>query len=186
MTTIDLSRFTFCVSIHRNQVVLWCRFPFDHSLLASFKKDFPSAKWSRPHKGWYLPNSTLYRKRLNLPLPEIGDAILPKLCAQNKKKYIKFRNALFQKQFSPQTIKTYLDKFASLLVLLKSYPVIDLSVERLNSYFLYCTKKLNHSEAQIYSRMNARKSYFKLVLNRESDFKLQILTLISHAISCYA
>ncbi len=174
MTTIDLSCFTFSVSKHRNQEVIWCKFPYDPRLLASFKKVFPSAKWSRTCNAWYLPNSNLYRKRLNLPLPEIGDAILPKLYAHNKEEYLKFRNALFQKQFSPQTIKSYLGEFANLLVLLKSYPVNELTVERLNSYFLYCTKKLNHSEAQIYSRMNAIKSYFKLILNRESDFDLVI------------
>lgn len=36
--------------------------------------------------------------------------------------------------------------------------------------FLFCINKLNHSETQVYSRMNAVKSYFRLVLNRETEF----------------
>lgn len=155
---------------HRNQKVILCEFPYDPGLLRDFKKGFPSAKWSRTHKAWYLPDTTLYRNRLNLPAPDIGNNWLPRLYDQNKDEFIKFRNALTQKAFSPNTINTYLSEFAQLLILLKKHPVEELTSDRLNSYFLYCIKKLKHSEAQVYSRMNAIKSYFDLVRNERRIF----------------
>lgn len=156
--------------VHRNRKVLLCHFPYDPGLLKKFRIEFPTAKWSRTHSAWYVPNTQLYRNRLGLPLPEIGDNWLPKLYEHNKNEFIRFRNALTQKVFSPNTIQTYLNEFAQLLILLKNHPVDGLTPERLNSYFLYCIKKLNHSEAQVHSRMNAVKSYFRLVLDREAVF----------------
>lgn len=156
--------------MHRNQKVILCKFPYDHKLIKAFRSEFPSAKWSRSFQAWYLPNNNLYRKRLGLKLPELGDNWLPKLYEHNKNEFIKFRNALTQKAFSKNTINTYLSEFAQLLIILKNYPVNELTADRLNSYFLYCIKTLKHSEAQVYSRMNAVKSYFKLVLNREAVF----------------
>ena len=143
---------------HRNQNIILCKFPYNPLLLKLFRQEFPSAKWSRTHQAWYVPNTNLYKKRLHLPLPEIGDQWLPKLYEYNKTEFIKFRKALIQRALSPNTIQTYLSEFAQLLILLKSFPVDTLTTERLNSYFYYCIKKLNHSEAQIYSRMNAVKS----------------------------
>lgn len=170
MTNEWIKSTSFKEIIHRNQKVILCSFPYNPQLLQGFRKDFPSAKWSRTHQAWYLPNTTLYRNRLNLPIPELGDIWLPKLYEHNKTEFIKFRNALTQKALAPNTIHTYLSEFAQLLLLLKNHPVNELTAERLNSYFLYCIKKLKHSEAQVYSRMNAVKSYFKLVLHKETLF----------------
>jgi len=105
-----------------------------------------------------------------MPAPDIGDSWLPRLYEHNKEEFIKFRNALQQRIYSPNTINTYLSEFAQLLILLKNHPVDELSSNRLNAYFLYCIKTLNHSESQVYSRMNAVKSYFRLVLNKERVF----------------
>jgi integrase/recombinase XerD len=167
MTTKSLA---FKEIMHRNQKIILCIFPYDPIRLQAFKSKFPSAKWSRTHQAWYLPDNTLYRSRLHLPLPEIGDQWLSKIYEQNKAEFIKFRDALTQKMFSPNTIHTYLGEFAQLLITLKNFPVHELSSERLNSYFLYCIKTLRHSEAQVYSRMNAIKSYFKLVQHSETVF----------------
>ena len=161
----------FSETNHRNQNVILCKFQYNPEVIKLFRKEFPSAKWSRTLQAWYVPNTTLYKKRLQLPLPEIGDQWLPKIGEQNKPEFLKFRKALIQRSLSPNTIDTYLSEFAQLLILLKSFAVYELTTERLNSYFYYCIKKLNHSEAQIYSRMNAVKSYFKLVLNQEAIFE---------------
>lgn len=170
MTCFSHHSISFKEAVHRNQKVILCSFAYDPRLVDDFRREFPSARWSRTHTAWYVPDTTLFRVRLNLPLPEAGDNWLPKLFEYNKNEFIKFRNALTQRAFSPNTIHTYLSEFAQLLMLLKNHPVDQLSAERLNSYFLYCIKKLKHSEAQVYSRMNAVKSYFKLVLNKESVF----------------
>src|SRR3989338_5411204 len=171
MTLVWSDHIAFKECVHRNQKVILCSFPYHPELLKKFRNEFPSARWSRTHNAWYVKNSTLYRSRLQLPLPEIGDTWLPKLYAHNRLEFIKFRNALTQKAFSPNTIKIYLSEFAQLLILLKNNPVDALSSERLNAYFLYCIKQLKHSETHIHSRMNAVKSYFRLVLNQETVFE---------------
>lgn len=155
---------------HRNQKVILCLFEYNPKVIKEFRMEFPSAKWSRSHNAWYVPNTTLFRTRLNLPLQDIGDLWLQKIIGTNKNEFIKYRNALQQKMFAPSTVKTYLAEFAHLLVLLKNHPVEELTADRLNAYFLYCIKKLKHSEASVYSRMNAVKSYFKLVYHKEALF----------------
>lgn len=164
----------FELTYHRNNKVIFCYFDYQPKILETFKQSFPQAKWSRSKSVWFLPDTILYRKRLNIPLPEIGDQLLPKINAINQQEFIKFRNALFQKAFSSNTIKTYLFEFAQLLMLLKNYPVRNLTTERLNAYFLYCIKKLNHSESHVYARMNAVKSYFLLICNQAAIFDLVI------------
>lgn len=68
-----LQYISFKETNHRNQKVILCLFPYNPQLLKEFKANFPLAKWSRTHTAWYLPDTLLYRKRLNLPIPEIGD-----------------------------------------------------------------------------------------------------------------
>ena len=153
----------FELAKHHNANVIFCYFEYNPKILETFKNSYPQAKWSRLKSAWFLPDTSLYRKRLNIPLPEIGDQLIPKLYENNKQEFLKFRNALQQKAFSPNTIKLYLNEFAQLLILLKNHPVQNLTSDRLNSYFLYCIKTLKHSESHVYSRMNAIKSYFSLV-----------------------
>ena len=160
----------FELAKHRNENVIFCYFEYNPKILETFKNSYPQAKWSRLKSAWFLPDTSLYRKRLNIPLPEIGDQLLPKLYENNKQEFLKFRNALQQKAFSPNTIKLYLNEFAQLLILLKNHPVQNLTSDRLNSYFLYCIKTLKQSESHVYSRMNAIKSYFSLVHSRSEIF----------------
>ncbi|MCX6175819.1 MAG: tyrosine-type recombinase/integrase [Bacteroidetes bacterium] len=160
----------FELAKHHNANVIFCYFEYNPKILETFKNSYPQAKWSRLKSAWFLPDTSLYRKRLNIPLPEIGDQLIPKLYENNKQEFLKFRNALQQKAFSPNTIKLYLNEFAQLLILLKNHPVQNLTSDRLNSYFLYCIKTLKHSESHVYSRMNAIKSYFSLVQSRSEIF----------------
>jgi len=153
-------------SEHRNQKVIMCRFVYNPSYLEVFRKEFPSAKWSQSQKCWYVADTSLYRKRLNLEQKEIGYQYETKIQGTNLQAFIRFRNALEQRAYSPLTIKTYLGEFAQLLLELKSKDVNQLTTDRLNAYFLYCIKKLKLSENQVHSRINAVKSYFKLVLHK--------------------
>lgn len=167
---LDSQKLTFKHAQHRNQQVIFCLFPYNPILLKDFRNAFPSAKWSRTNKAWFVPDNTLYRNRLGIPLPEQGARYIDRMYSANQIEFRKFRDALQQKMFSKNTIETYLSEFAQLLILIKAKPVSELTAQQLNSYFLYCIKKLNHSENQVYSRMNAVKCYFKLVLNKESVF----------------
>ncbi len=167
---INYNSLTFSFQNHINKEVIFCHFPYNPKLLKEFKSEFPSARWSRTHTAWYLSDTALFRKRLKIPLKELQHAHFDQLFSENQNEFRKFRAALEQKMFSQRTIQTYLSEFMQLLVLLKRKPVYLLSTEQLNSYFLYCIKKLNHSENQIYSRMNAIKCYFKLVQNKAEIF----------------
>jgi site-specific recombinase XerD len=164
----------FELTKHRNVKVILCFFDYDPIILKEFKIAFPQAKWSRSKKAWFLPDTTLYRKRLNIELAEVGDSLIPQLFENNKSEFVKFRNVLQQKAFSPNTIRLYLYEFAQLLKILKQHPVQNLTTSRLNSYFLYCIKTLKYPEAHVYSHMNAIKSYFSLVCNRAEIFDLVI------------
>lgn len=156
---------------HRNSKIILCKFPYNISVLNAFKKQFPSAKWSRTKQAWYLPDSTLYRKRLNMPQKDFLHNRGLELYEDNKIALHKFKNALTQKAFSENTKRVYLNEFYQLLKILKTKSVNSLSTDQLNSYFLYCIEKLKHSENQIYSRMNAIKCYFKLVLHNDVIFQ---------------
>ncbi|MFA5557817.1 MAG: tyrosine-type recombinase/integrase, partial [Flavobacteriaceae bacterium] len=74
------------------------------------------------------------------------------------------------KGYSPNTIRCYTTEFSQLLKTLKSYPVNQLSTDKLRGYFLYCINTLKLSENMIHSRMNAIKFYFEQVLNNEKFF----------------
>ena len=54
MNTISLKELT-----HRNCKLLLCLFPDNPSLLKKFRKEFPSAKWSRTHSVFYFVSTNL-------------------------------------------------------------------------------------------------------------------------------
>lgn len=155
---------------HRENPVIFCRFEYNPKHLKIFKTQFPSAKWSQTNKSWYVPDTTHFKNRLNLQTAPVGDSLLKCIHPINQTEFIKFRNTLQQRMYSPATVKTYLTEFAQLLYILKSISVTTLSCEKLNAYFLYCINKLKHSENQVHSRINALKAYFKFVLNKEYIF----------------
>ena len=63
----------FELAKHHNANVIFCYFEYNPKILETFKNSYPQAKWSRLKSAWFLPDTSLYRKRLNIPLPEIGD-----------------------------------------------------------------------------------------------------------------
>jgi integrase/recombinase XerD len=176
------NQITFKHQVHRNQNVIFCYFPYSPETLKEFKSEFPSATWSRENTAWFLPDTTLYRNRLNIPLKEFGIDYLEKMFSENQNEFRKFHNAMVQKMFAQNTIETYLREFAQLLILIKGKNVYELTTEQLNSYFLYCIKTLKHSENQVFSRMNAVKSYFTLVLNKATVFDQVIRPKPVHAL----
>src|SRR5690606_9305083 len=106
MTTDWSTHISYKKIVHRNQKIILCEFPYDPELLKKFKKEFPSAKWSSKHKAWYLPDTTLYGNRLNMPAPDIGDSWLPRLYEHNKKVFIQSIPALKHRTLMLYTIKT--------------------------------------------------------------------------------
>ncbi|HNO70496.1 MAG TPA: tyrosine-type recombinase/integrase [Bacteroidia bacterium] len=151
---------------HKGEKVIWCRFEFNPIHLNAFKKEYPSAKWSQSVKCWHLPDTNLFRKRLNLEVKEIAHQYEARIHSINLTAFIKFRNALLQRAYSPLTIKTYLGEFAQLLLDIKANDVNTLTADRLNAYLLHCTHKQKLSENQVHSRINSIKSYFKIIQNK--------------------
>lgn len=169
----DFQKLQFKFYTHQNKKVILLIFPYNPTFHNELKIYLKSMKWSRTLNAWYVPNNTLYRNLLNIPHPQIGDNYIPKLFEINKNEFVKFRNVLYLKAYSHNTIATYLTEFAQLLLLLKNYPVYNLTANRINDYLLYCIHKEKLSEALIHSRINAIKAYFKYVQN--SSIQLQTI-----------
>lgn len=150
---------------HRNKDVIFIRFSYDKELVKQVKQ-LP-AQWSSSQKSWYVPDRQHFRSLFNLPAKENGKNALLQIHAINRSAFVKLQETLHLKGYSPNTIKTYSLEFAQLLYILKSYPVNDLTYDKVRSYFLYCIRKLQLSEQQIHGRINAIKFYFEQVLGKE-------------------
>lgn len=150
---------------HNDKDVIWISFPYDILLIEELKQ-VSQPKWSNSKKCWYLQDVTHYRDLFNILQKNYGKSILSNISDINKPAFLRYVEQLQLKGYSHQTIRTYSVAFAQLLKVLKSFPVNDLTEERLRSYFLYCVQKLRLSENQIHSRMNAIKFYFEQILHR--------------------
>ena len=166
----NLGFLSFQYTQHRDQNVILCKFDYNPGHVKVFRQQIPGAKWSQTNKSWYVTDSTHFRNRLGIIPQPIGNSQLQNIHPINQDEFLKLRNTLEQRMYSPATLKTYLNEFAQLLMILKAKRITELSTEKLNAYFLYCIRSLKHSEAQVYSRMNAVKAYFKFVLNKEHVF----------------
>lgn len=167
---MDLGRYQFSFGTHQEKHVIWIQFPYHEKLKHELKQQFPSAKWSRTQKAWYLPDLPALRTALNLPQKEWGAQLIHKIHPVNRQAFQQFIDQLNLKAYSGNTIKMYLSEFAHLLILLKSYPVQDLTPERLKDYFLYCTQKLKMNEGKMNGKINAIKFYYEQVLHRPKMF----------------
>ena len=162
-------KYVFSLGQHKEQEVIWIDFPYNREAV-KFLKQNSAAKWSQSMRQWYLRDTNYNREWCNLAPKVVGKEVLTKIDEVNIPEFKKFQTILTLKQFSPNTIRTYSIEFAQLLYILKDYPVQQLTADRLQSYFLYCTKELKLSENQIHSRMNAIKFYFEKVLHKERMF----------------
>jgi len=161
--------FIFSLGEHREKKVIWVGFPYNFQLVNHLKQ-YAKPYWSATKKCWYLPDNMSNRTLCHLELAVTGKEVVAKISTVNMPEFERFQDRLRLKSYSPNTLRTYSIEFAQLLYLLKDYPVKDLSPEKLQSYFLYCTKALKLSENGIHSRMNAIKFYFEQVLHREKMF----------------
>lgn len=128
------------------------------------------AKWSSGLGVWHLPDNETYRKQFGLEPKMTGKRVWSAIHNNNHEAMLTMRQELELLSYSANTIRTYLNEFAQLLYVLKSFPVQNLSPERLRSYFQYCKNQEKLSENAIHSRINAIKFYFEKVLGRERFF----------------
>lgn len=164
-------KFSFKPGEHKGNDVIWIHFVYDNRV-KNHLKEHTKAKWSNTEKAWYVPDVPVYRKLFGLeaPKPKVSKEVMSKIQSVNQVEMERYINQMILKGYSPNTIRTYSLEFAQLLYLLKDFSAQDLSPEKLQSYFLYCAKKLNLSENQIHSRINAIKFYYEKVLDRPKMF----------------
>lgn len=165
----DPSPYTYELGVLEKQDVIWITFPYDFKRKEILKKEL-KARWNPEYKKWYVPDIKRFRDLFTLPPKYFTTALYSKVDENNRKALDHYVQQLILSGYSPNTIKTYSQEFIQLLVLLKSFPVNELTPERLRSYFLYCIQKLRLSENLIHSRMNAVKFYFEKVLKKERFF----------------
>ena len=156
-------------AIHNEKNILWVKFPKDFQLIAMLKSA-TKPRWSHSQKSWYVTDNNFNRDLFALEKKIIGKDALQKIHPVNLDAFQNYQNQLILKGFSPNTVRVYSVEFAQLLYIIKSFPIEDLTEEKLKSYFLYCIKNLQLSENQIHSRMNAVKFYFEKVLHKEKMF----------------
>ncbi len=167
---MDLSKFTFSFSQHKEKDVIFIKFPFSYELKNQLKERFPSVRWSSSNKMWYLPDIPSVRNALQLEQRGAEVKQMEKIHIVNQPALSEFVNQLKLKAYSSNTIRMYVSEFSHLLVLLQSFPVEKLTPDRLKSYFLYCVEKEKLKERKLNGKINAIKFYFEQVLHRPKMF----------------
>ncbi|MFO0266562.1 MAG: tyrosine-type recombinase/integrase [Cyclobacteriaceae bacterium] len=150
---------------HRNQSVIFIRFPFDDNENTRIKK-WPDVRWSQTQRAWYVPDTLANRKKLGL-LSHSGKEAYHRIDPINQPALDSLLQTLTLKGYSANTTKVYRQEFIQLLALLDTKPVSTLTVDELKRYFAYCLNHLKLSEHTLHSRINAVKFYFEQVLQRD-------------------
>ncbi|MDP5231867.1 MAG: site-specific integrase [Cellulophaga sp.] len=167
---MDFKHYNFIAGTHRDKKVIWIQFTYDQILVSHLRTRFPSAKWSQSAKSWYLPDLSAIRDVLGMSKVDEHLKVLSQIPQQNQIAFQEYYNQLKLKAYSANTIRMYLAEFAHLLIILKNYPVDNLSQERIKDYFLYCVKILNMSERKMNGKINAIKFYFEKVKHQPQMF----------------
>ena len=165
-----LSNYQYHFQQHRGKKVILVKFAYDKKLQEELRLRFPSAKWSKTMKAWYLPDLPVVRQALKLaPKSELSSRLV-KIDPVNRVPFRDMYEQLHLKKYSPSTVRQYLSEFNHLLRLLGSYPVDKLTPKRLKDYFLYCAEKEKMGERKLNGKINAIKFYFEQVRHRPKMF----------------
>ncbi len=167
---MNFKQYSFILDQHRDQNVILVQFTFDKKLQEALRTRFPSAKWSRTKKAWYLPDLPVVREKLGLQKKDALTTKLPTIHLINRPAYKAMNEQLHLKGYSENTRRVYLAEFAHLLKLIGNYPVEKLTPKKLKDYFLYCLSKEQMRERKMNGKINAVKFYFEKVLHKERMF----------------
>lgn len=157
------------LATHNGKEVIFIHFEYNAALVSRVEK-LAGVQWSQIHKAWYVRDTEQYRQKFGLTPKLNGAETLPRIDPANQAAFQTYIETLQLKAYSKNTINTYRNEFAQLLLALKSHKVVDLTPDRLRSYFLYCINTLKLSENTLHSRINAVKFYFEQVLKQEKFF----------------
>ncbi len=145
---------------HKEQRVIGIYFA-KNTQLNSIIKQLPSAKWTKTHTCWYIPNTNEAYHALQLAVktiatidasllstlsptlnsivaiqqkPATTSVVLLKIHTENAHVLPNMQQHLPLKAYSASTIRTYTNEMAQLLYTLKSTPADTLSIQRLKDY----------------------------------------------------
>ncbi len=167
---MDFSKYRYYLGEHKGNKVIFIRFNYTIALKNDLRNRFPSVKYSRTHRAWYLPDFTSIREILQLPKKNKFALHLQKIHPNNHSAYKNFINQLHLKAYSPHTIRLYSSEIIHLMGMLQSKKIDDLSPLQLKDYFLYCVNILEMKERKINGKINAVKFYFEQVLHQPKMF----------------
>lgn len=167
---MNLSKYTFKIDTHREKKVILIYFKYSLELKDSLRKKFPSAKFSKTKRCWYLPDLPSIRKLLNIQQNSMLNKHLHKIHTVNQQAFRLYVEQLELKAYSQHTKTIYVSEFLHLLKLLKSHNINKLTPNRLRDYFLYCVQVEKMKERKMNGKINAIKFYFEKVLHHEKMF----------------
>nr|WP_299069882.1 tyrosine-type recombinase/integrase [uncultured Allomuricauda sp.] len=167
---MDLSKYIFQTSEHRDKKVILISFKYNKQLQTALRKRFPSVKWSATKKAWYLPDLPSVRRELHMASKSNTTKKIGQIHPINQQAYLKMQEQLKLRKYSQSTVRIYLAEFEHLLKLLGNYPVQNLNPKRLKDYFLFCINREKMGERKINGKINAIKFFFEHVLHRPKMF----------------
>lgn len=167
---MNFKEYSFSLDQHRDKNVILIQFNYKKELKQALRNRFPSVKWSRTKKSWYLPDFPVVREQLGIPKKNEVKSILPSIHPVNHLAYQEMDKQLRLIAYSENTRRIYLAEFAHLLKLINSYPVHKLTPKRLKDYFLFCVQNEEMGERKMNGKINAIKFYFEKVLHQERMF----------------
>ncbi|WP_209400655.1 tyrosine-type recombinase/integrase [Pseudozobellia sp. WGM2] len=167
---MNFSKYSFKPDIHRDKRIILIKFKYNKLLQEQLRQRFPSARWSKTKKAWYLPDLPVIRRELNIDQKNSITIKSDNINIVNREAYIRLHEHLQLKGYSQNTVRIYLAEFNHLLSLLKNYPVDKLDAKKLKDYFLYCLKTEGMGERKINGKINAIKCYFEQVIHRPKMF----------------
>lgn len=162
-------RFTFKPEIHKGKrIILIC---FEHEReIVSFLRGIKDIWWSDTHQKWYVYDNAHYRNIFNLHRGIAGESLLARVHEVNLQAAIGFEKKLLNGNYSKNTQRVYMTRFAKMLYVINDYPVDRLTPRQIRSYLLFCHKVLNMSDQEIHSSVTSIKKYFEKILKWEKVF----------------
>jgi integrase/recombinase XerD len=154
--------------ILKNTPVVFIDFKFDWKIVEMLRK-FSATNYIPDKKRWYILKSNFREKEFQNFSKDTCNVDITKLIRKPKshKDYI---DTLELKNYSKNTIKTYVNYFKDFLEYFDETELEKITTENINSYILELIKEKNISTSQQNQRINAIKFYYEKVLGRRKEY----------------
>jgi len=153
---------------HNEKPVVFIDFDFDWSIVR-IMREYSSATYVPNKKRWYILKSYF---QLNEFLNLFGNRSAVDVSSLMKFRKIpdEYINTLIIKNYSKNTIKTYVNYFEDFMEYYADKDLENIISDEINSYILDLIKRNNISTSQQNQRINSIKFYYEKVLGRASEY----------------